>query len=409
MKPGLYRNVSSIFIRLSEKYNNYNLLLDCGEGSYQQLHHHFGEKKTNEIMDKLKLIFLSHKHGDHMLGTLKIILEIEKIKKQKKNFSFEEDKVYIVAPKTLIKWIKRNIQNEASIVLKELFILIDNRQINPNINSVYSKYIKQNNPYKGFSDVTLEVSEEFLKSKTQAYFELINGNSQIEEINSNFCKDNDSENFSSDDDCVSSNENIDLFDGTNCQLSQNNNNKMNAHLLFSKSECRKISEFYKFIQNKLGINFFAIEVFHCDESFGCILEHSEFSENLQKNNRNWKISYSGDTRPCNNFHNFAAFSSVFIHEATFDDELMNDAKEKMHSTIAESIKLGLSCKSWRIALTHFSPRYIKLMPIKDEYLQDKVVFTNDYFSLKLSDFKDAYKTGKRIASLLELATEKQIL
>ena len=55
MKPGLFRNVSAILVSLAEKFNNYRLLLDCGEGTYQQLYNFFGEKKTNEILDKIKI------------------------------------------------------------------------------------------------------------------------------------------------------------------------------------------------------------------------------------------------------------------------------------------------------------------------------------------------------------------
>jgi len=416
MKPGLYRNVSSIFIQLSEKFNKYNLLLDCGEGSYQQLHNYYGEKKTNEILNKTKIIFLSHKHGDHMLGILKVIFEIDKVKLEKNNISFEEDKVYIVAPKTLTKWIKKNIQNDYNIINKDLFIFIDNSQINPNIFPVYSKFAIQDNPYTGFCDVELELSEEFLSKKIFNYFEYINKNSKEEneekiDGDKNYIFYN-IDNYSSDNDSQyheTSCNNTDSYKKDNVKNQNISNSSLTnkQKIFFSKSECQKIIEFYKYIQKNLGINFFSIEVFHCDESFGCFFEHFEDFSNEKR--RNWKISYSGDTRPCNNFNNFAAFSSLFIHEATFDDELAKDAKDKMHSTIEESIRLGKNNSSWRIALTHFSPRYIKLMPFKSIYMDDKVVFANDYFSLKLSKFYDAYKTGKRIAKLLEAASEKQIL
>lgn len=428
MKPGLYRNVSSIFVKLSEKYNNNTLLLDCGEGTYQQLLNHFGEGKTKEILDKMKIIFLTHKHGDHMLGTLKVIYEIEKIKKDKQKISLDDDRIYIIAPKTVTKWIKKNIDLEPDFSLKDLFIFVDNREINPNLTSFYSQFAIKNNPYIGFSDVELQLSEDFLKNKINNYFEFINKSAEIlhnKNINTNnllinqskqeliamqidketCCDDNS--NINND---LSKNNNLMSLEDTDYKIPKaivdnpNNEYKTKEKAYIKQAEALKILEFYNYIRKNLGINFFSVEVFHCDESFGCFLEHLDF----ESGKRHWKISYSGDTRPCNNFHNYAAYSTLFIHEATFDDELIIDAKEKMHSTMEESIKLGKSCNSWRVALTHFSPRYIKLLPFKNYYMDEKAVFVNDYFSIKLSEFKNAYKTGKRLSKLLEAASDKQI-
>ena len=42
------------------------MLLDCGEGSYGQICRNYGDK-TNEVMRKIKAIFVSHLHADHHL------------------------------------------------------------------------------------------------------------------------------------------------------------------------------------------------------------------------------------------------------------------------------------------------------------------------------------------------------
>ena len=47
-------------------------------------------------------------------------------------------------------------------------------------------------------------------------------------------------------------------------------------------------------------------------------------------------------------------STLLIHEGTFDSNLSEDAKEKMHSTVCQAIEIGESNLSKYIALTHFS-------------------------------------------------------
>jgi ribonuclease Z len=59
---------------------------------------------------------------------------------------------------------------------------------------------------------------------------------------------------------------------------------------------------------------------------------------------------------------------VLIHEATFEDALEQDAKNKKHTCTGQAIALGQRCKAWRIILTHFSPRYAKIAEVSEEHL-----------------------------------------
>ena len=59
-------------------------------------------------------------------------------------------------------------------------------------------------------------------------------------------------------------------------------------------------------------------------------------ENFGPNN---KIIYSGDTRPCQNFINYAKNCSLLIHEATLETGLEKEAKIKMHTTTKEVFEL----------------------------------------------------------------------
>uniref|UniRef100_A0A1A9WWX6 Zinc phosphodiesterase ELAC protein 2 n=1 Tax=Glossina brevipalpis TaxID=37001 RepID=A0A1A9WWX6_9MUSC len=73
-----------------------------------------------------------------------------------------------------------------------------------------------------------------------------------------------------------------------------------------------------------------------------------------------KITYSGDTMPCEDLIDLGLNSTVLIHEATMEDDLLEEAKIKRHSTLSQAIEQGQSMKAKHIILTHFSQRYAKL-------------------------------------------------
>ncbi len=74
----------------------------------------------------------------------------------------------------------------------------------------------------------------------------------------------------------------------------------------------------------------AVEVDHCIESYGCLIQSPDFG----------RILYSGDTRPCQNLINYAQKVTLLIHEATFEDSLEEDAKMKMHTTMSQAIEIA---------------------------------------------------------------------
>ena len=144
---------------------------------------------------------------------------------------------------------------------------------------------------------------------------------------------------------------------------------------------------YEDFISKFGALFNTIEVFHCEESFGFFLE----SDKNREDPLYFKISFSGDTRPNNNFFNYSMHSTLFIHEGTFDSDMTEDAEEKMHTTVGQAIAIGEGNMSKYIAITHFSPRYIKTYPYKEEFNKKKILFTNDYLSFSLNELPFAYK------------------
>lgn len=81
----------------------------------------------------------------------------------------------------------------------------------------------------------------------------------------------------------------------------------------------------------------------------------------QNSKKLFKVSYSGDTRP--NKEHFAQGigyrSDLLIHEATLDNELVDDAIKKRHCTINEAIQVSNAMEAEKLVLTHFSQRYPK--------------------------------------------------
>jgi ribonuclease Z len=70
-----------------------------------------------------------------------------------------------------------------------------------------------------------------------------------------------------------------------------------------------------------------------------------------------KIVYTGDTRPSENLERLAENADLLIHEATFDDELLERAVEDGHSTPSQAAKTAKKSGVRRLVLTHISARY----------------------------------------------------
>ena len=93
---------------------------------------------------------------------------------------------------------------------------------------------------------------------------------------------------------------------SNIKHSARTKNLANKEFPFQK---KRIDEFQKFLQAHSYIEFKPIEVVHCPEAYGIVIKNEHF-----------KVSYSGDTRPCQKFQEAASESDVLIHEATFNDD-----------------------------------------------------------------------------------------
>lgn len=98
-----------------------------------------------------------------------------------------------------------------------------------------------------------------------------------------------------------------------------------------------------------------------------------------------KITYSGDTRPCEEMIHFAHESSVLIHEATFVSEDTLNAEEHGHSTSIDAAYIARESKSKQLILTHISTRY-----------------SNEYENLILKEAEEIFENTKLAKDLMEI-------
>ena len=68
--PSKYRNVSATLLRVP---GSGSYLLDCGENTLGQLSRVYTQDELREVLSDLKMIWISHMHADHHLGTVSVI------------------------------------------------------------------------------------------------------------------------------------------------------------------------------------------------------------------------------------------------------------------------------------------------------------------------------------------------
>ncbi|KAF0380098.1 beta-lactamase-like protein [Gigaspora margarita] len=168
----------------------------------------------------------------------------------------------------------------------------------------------------------------------------------------------------------------------------------NRDTLFSKkpnASPKKISSSLKSLKESINLkNFEAIEVIHCPFAYGISIEHLD----------GWKIVYSGDTRPCDDLVNVGKNATLLLHEATFENDLLEEALNKKHSTTEEAVKIGERMNAQSILLTHFSQRYPKVPVFTDDH--GKVGISFDFMQVSIGEL---YKLPKYVEALKILYCE----
>jgi ribonuclease Z len=78
------------------------------------------------------------------------------------------------------------------------------------------------------------------------------------------------------------------------------------------------------------------------------------------------VAYCTDTRPFAGTVELAHDVDLMIHEATYTDEMADEARDYGHSTAAQAAQIAGKAHARRLLITHFSTRYADVGPLYEE-------------------------------------------
>ena len=109
--PGKYRNVSATLLRMPDGQGSY--LLDCGENTVGQLRRMHSTEESDEVLRDIRVIWISHMHADHHLGTISLLRERANAF-DKLNESSTDRTIYLISEANMIDFIReyRSIEPE---------------------------------------------------------------------------------------------------------------------------------------------------------------------------------------------------------------------------------------------------------------------------------------------------------
>ncbi|KAK7402288.1 hypothetical protein VNO78_14435 [Psophocarpus tetragonolobus] len=324
-QPSKYRNVSSIYINL---FSRGGLLLDCGEGTLGQLKRRYGIAGADDAVRTLRCIWISHIHADHHTGLARIL--------------------------ALRRDLLRGLPHEPVLV-------IGPRQL--------KRYL---DAYQRLEDLDMLFLD--CKLTTAASLDAFEGDFQGNSVNSQSLN-------NSNGDSIASKVDSTLF----ARGSRMQSYFKRPGSPVDKDAVSPILKKFKEVIREAGLKaLISFPVVHCPQAFGVVLKAEERSNSVGKVIPGWKIVYSGDTRPCPELIEASLGATVLIHEATFEDAMVEEAIARNHSTTNEAIEMGESANAYRTILTHFSQRYPKI-PVFDETHMHKTCIAFDMMSINVAD------------------------
>ena len=98
-----------------------------------------------------------------------------------------------------------------------------------------------------------------------------------------------------------------------------------------------------------------------------------------------KITYSGDTRPCEEMVMLAKDSTLLIHESTFIQQEAQNAEDYGHSTAYDAAFVARESNSKELVITHISTRY-----------------GEDYAKIMLNEAKEVFENTKLAEDFMEI-------
>jgi ribonuclease Z len=106
---------------------------------------------------------------------------------------------------------------------------------------------------------------------------------------------------------------------------------------------------HTFLNDVYGAQVKFLQVHHCSDSYAIVIRLRD----------GFKLVYSGDTEPCEKLVIYGKNADLLIHEATFEPDMVSDARRKKHSTVQEALHVSSRMSAKHTILTHFSQRYPK--------------------------------------------------
>lgn len=155
---------------------------------------------------------------------------------------------------------------------------------------------------------------------------------------------------------------------------------------------------------------------HIEQSYAICLKMKTLPATVkdgQQQSDEFKLTFSGDTIPCDALVELGRNSTLLIHEATLEDTLAASAAFKRHSTIGQAIEQSEKMQAKHTLLTHFSQRYRVLPPINDDLIKNKNIgIAFDFMEVVPSDLgklNDLYfKLKETYAEELERVERRSI-
>jgi ribonuclease BN (tRNA processing enzyme) len=126
----------------------------------------------------------------------------------------------------------------------------------------------------------------------------------------------------------------------------------------------------------------SVPVDHCADAYAVVLDGTPFG----------RFVYSGDCRPSTRLAQIARPADLLVHEATFEDERGDEARQKMHSTVSEALGVARAMEASCVVLTHFSQRYPRIPPLSLERDAAVVSAAEGPQQSSLSDLRGAATT-----------------
>jgi ribonuclease Z len=100
--PSKYRNVSATLLRIPGMGS---FLFDCGENTIGQLLRVFGPEKLADVLLDLKLIWISHLHADHHLGTMGVLTAWNLARNKLPAEPRRKKKIYIASDEKMMSFL----------------------------------------------------------------------------------------------------------------------------------------------------------------------------------------------------------------------------------------------------------------------------------------------------------------